>query len=301
MNDFRLKSNEMMFFLDFNSTLVDYTNEYDIPRRYFDNMDYVNPYHTRSMIAKSFIDFERKTGITPVVCIVTNARVSMIDLNGYEGICNDLYRTFFYEDERTNIHPKADGRRFFKYLMHFENDAFISLHPDASTFDEIFEIVPFHQGALDIRYIEQFKKKESVDRLMSVVDPKKDTSKFILFAGDSIKDDYPMKEIWTPEGVSKIFIRPSRSQKLTYSVMREFCEAKGDTFSSINPKNGKKVICTDPASFSLLSPADQAKILNYDSGDYVYLTTKNTRGLVDGISMAADLIAGGNAQGKQMF
>ena len=301
MNDFRLKSNEMMFFLDFNSTLVDYTNEYDIPRRYFDNMDYVNPYHTRSMIAKSFIDFERKTGITPVVCIVTNARVSMIDLNGYEGICNDLYRTFFYEDERTNIHPKADGRRFFKYLMHFENDAFISLHPDASTFDEIFEIVSFHQGALDIRYIEQFKKKESVDRIMSVVDPKKDTSKFILFAGDSIKDDYPMKEIWTPEGVSKIFIRPSRSQKLTYSVMREFCEAKGDTFSSINPKNGKKVICTDPVSFSLLSPADQAKILNYDSGDYVYLTTKNTRGLVDGISMAADLIAGGNAQGKQMF
>ena len=301
MNDFKLKSNEMLFFLDFNNTLVDYTNEYDIPRRYFDNMDYVNPYHTRSMIAKSFIDFERKTGITPVVCIVTNARVSMIDLNGYEGICNDLYRTFFYEDERTNIHPKADGRRFFKYLMHFENDAFISLHPDASTFDEIFEIVPFHQGALDIRYIEQFKKKESVDRLMSVVDPKKDTSKFILFAGDSIKDDYPMKEIWTPEGVSKIFIRPSRSQKLTYSVMREFCEAKGDTFSSINPKNGKKVICTDPVSFSLLSPADQAKILNYDSGDYVYLTTKNTRGLVDGISMAADLIAGGNAQGKQMF
>ncbi len=301
MSDFRLKSDEMMFFLDFNNTLVDYSNEYDMPRRYFDNMDYVNPYHTRTMFAKALIDFERKTGITPVVCIVTNARVSMIDNNGFEGICNDLYRTFFYEDEKTSIHPQADGRRFFKYLMHYENDDFIRLHPRATNFNDIFEVIPFNQKALDIRYTEQFKKKESVDRLMSVVDPKKQTSKFILFAGDSIKDDYPMKEIWTPEGVSKIFIRPSKSQKLNYSVMREFCEAKGDTFSSVNPKNGKKIICTDPISFSLMSPEDQAKILNYNSGDYVYLTTKNTRGLVEGISMTADLIAGQGSEEKQMF
>ena len=301
MNEFKLKSNEMMFFLDFNNTLVDYTNEYDIPRRYFDNLDYVNPYHTRSLISKALVDFEKQTGITPVVCIVTNARVSYLDNNGFLGICNDLYRTFFYEEEKTTIHPKADGRRFFKYLMHYENDAFIKLHPFASTFDDVFEVIPFHQKALDIKYIEQFKKKESVDRLMSLVDPKKQISKYILFAGDSIKDDYPMKEIWTPEGVSKIFIRPSRAQKLTYSVMREFCEAKGDTFSSVNPKNGKKVICTDPVSFALLSPEDQSKILNYDSGDYVYLTTKNTRGLAEGIKMTADLISNGLSHEKQMF
>ena len=301
MNEFRLKDNEMMFFLDFNKTLVEYTNEYDYSMLYFDQMDFSNPYSTRTMIAKSLIEFESQTGITPVVCVVTNARFDMIDNNGYAGICNDLYETFFHDAFGRIVDSKSDGRRFFKYLMHYENDFFIKLHPEASNFNDVFEFVKFDESVLDIKYIEQFKKKESVDRMMTLVDPKKQTSRFILFAGDSIKEDYPMKEIWTPEGVSKIFIRPGRSQKLSYSVMREFCEAKGDTFSSINPKNGKKVICTDPASFALLSKEDQAKILNYDSGDYVYLTTQNTRGLVEGIKQAADLIERQVANQKQMF
>lgn len=300
MNDFKLKSNEMMFFLDFNKTLVDYTNEYDYSKLYIDSMDYENPYSIRDIITKALVEFEKETGITPVVCVVTNARYNVIDNNGYEGICNDLYETFFHEDRKMKSSSKMDCRRFFKYLMHYENDFFIRLNPTALNYRDVFEIIPFNQTALDIRYIDKFKKKESVDRMMSVIDPKKQASKFILFAGDSIVDDYPMKEIWTPEGVSKIFIRPSRSKKLTYSVMREFCEAKGDTFSSVNPKNGKKIICSDPVSFALLSPEDQAKILNYDSGDYVYLTTKDTRGLADGISMAADLIKGQTANEKQM-
>ena len=37
MNDFRLKSDEMMFFVDFNNTLVDYANEYDMQNYYFNN------------------------------------------------------------------------------------------------------------------------------------------------------------------------------------------------------------------------------------------------------------------------
>ncbi|MBR7172324.1 MAG: hypothetical protein IKD36_00845 [Clostridia bacterium] len=301
MNEFRLKSDEMMFFLDFNNTLVDYANEYDMPGFYFDRAGFANPYRMRTILAKALVEFEEKTGITPVICIVTNARGNAIDNNGYMGILNDLYRTFFYEEELTKIHPRSDVRRFFKYLMHYENDSFIKINPSSRTFNGLFEEIPFDPKTLDIRYIEQFRKKESVDRLMSVVDPRKNTSKFILFAGDSIKDDYPMKEIWTPEGISKIFIRPGKSQKLTYSVMREFCEAKGDTFSSINPKNGKKIICTDEHSFALLSPEDQAKILNFHSGDYVYLTRKNTPGLIEGIAMAADLISGANGPQRQMF
>jgi hypothetical protein len=301
MNEFRLKSNEMLFFVDFNNTLVDYENEYDMPNMYFDRAGFINPYHTRTILAKALVDFERITGLTPVVCVITNARSSTVDYNGYGGIYYDLYRTFFYEEERAYIDPKLDVRRFFKYLMHYENDTFTRLHPTATNLYDVFEIIPFNKSALDIRYAEEFRKKESVDRLMSVVDPRKNTSKFILFAGDSIKDDYPMKEIWTPYGVSKIFIRPGKSQKLTYGLMREFCEAKGDTFSSINPKNGKRVICTDEHSFALLSPEDKAKILNYNSGDYVYLTQRKSIGLVEGIRLAADLIAGANSHEKQMF
>ena len=300
MNEFLLKENEMMFFLDFNKTLVEYTNEYDYSMLYFNQMDFSNPYNTRTIVSKALIEFEQQTGITPVVCVVTNASFNMIDNNGYPGICNDLYETFFHEKMGSRIDSKFDGRRFFKYLMHYENDFFIKLNPIALNYNDVFEFVPFDSQSLDIKYIEQFKKKESVDRMMSLVDPKKNTSKFILFAGDSIKDDYPMKEISTPEGVSKIFIRPSRSKKLTYSVMREFCEAKGDTFSSVNPKNGKKVICTDPVSFALLTKEDQSKILNYDSGDYVYLTTQNTNGLVEGIKLAADLIENQTSKEKQM-
>lgn len=301
MNHLRLRANEMMFFLDFNNTLVDYTNEYDVPRRYFDEIENYNPYHTRTMLAKSLCDFEKKTGITPVICVVTNARGSVIDNNGFNGICNDLYKTFFYDEFNTNIQANYDVRRFFKYLMHYENDTFIKLHPNAETYLDVFEIIPFSEETRNIRYISQFKKKESVDRLMSVVDPRKNTSKYILFAGDSIKDDYPMKEIWTPEGVAKIFIRPYKSRKLNYSIMREFCEAKGDMFSSINPKNGKKIICTDPISFSLMKKEDQAKILNYDSGDYVFLTPKNTRGLLEGFEKSALLISDLESKQKQML
>lgn len=301
MNEFRLKSNEMMFFVDFNNTIVDYSNEYDMPNRYFEIKGYSNPYHTRTILAKALVEFEEKTGITPVICVITNARGNVVDINGFEGVLNDLYHTFFYETDRTNVHPRSDVRRFFKYLVHFENDIFIKINPMAKNFADVYEPYLFDEKALQIRYIEQYRKKETVDRMMSVVDPRKNTAKYILFAGDSIKDDYPMKEIWTPEGVSKIFIRPGKSQKLTYSVMREFCEAKGDVFSSINPKNGKRVICTDEYSFNLLSPEDKAKILNYHSGDYVYLTQKNSYGLIEGIQKAADLISQAEGPQKQPF
>ena len=60
MNEFKLKSNEMMFFLDFNKTIVDYTNEYDMPNRYFEIKGYTNPYHTRTVLAKALVEFEEK-------------------------------------------------------------------------------------------------------------------------------------------------------------------------------------------------------------------------------------------------
>lgn len=290
MSGFRLKSDEMMFFVDFNNTLVDYENEYDKSCMFFDNAGFENPYHARILLARTLVEFEQKTGITPVICVITNARSINLDTNGYYGIYNDLFRTFFYEFDSRNVSPVYDVKRFFRYLVHYENDIFTKINPDGVTFNEVFEQIPFGKTALSIRYAENFRKKESVDRIMSVVDPRRDTSKYILFAGDTIKDDYPMKEIWTPYGVSKFFIRPGRSQKLTYSVMREFCEAKGNMFNSINPKNGKRIICTDAGTYKLLSPEERAMIDNYHSGDYVFLTHKNSDGLLEGIQKTADII-----------
>lgn len=301
MSNFRLKQDEMMFFIDFNNTLVDYENEYDMNQMYFDRAGYVNPYRTRTRLAKTLVEFERKTGITPVICVVTNARDNMIDNNGFQGIHNDLFRTFFYDDEDVKIDYRSDCKRFFRFLVYRENDHFYKINPKAQSYEELYERYEFGAQALDIRYIEQFKKKESVDRIMSVVDPKKDTAKFILFAGDSIKDDYPMKEIVTPYGVSKIFIRPGKSQKLNYSIKREFCEAKGLEFRSVNPKNGKRVICSDENSYKLLSAEERAMIDDFASGDYVFLTQKNSSGLIDGIVKAGDLIASLGTQEKQMI
>ncbi len=300
MNSFRLKSNEMMFFIDFNNTLVDYENEYDMLRPNIDRAGYVNPYRARVRFAKALVDFENATGITPVICIVTNARDGVMDNNGFQGIHNDLFMTFFHDDD-TEIARRNECKKYFKYLIYRENDHFYKLHTNAQNVSSFYERIDFQEPELCIRYIDQFRKKESVDRMMGVVDPKKDTSKFILFAGDSIKDDYPMKEICTPEGVSKIYIRPGKVHKMTYSMKREFCEAKGIVFKSINPKNNKKIICMDETSYKLLSQEEQRLIDDYNSGDYVFLTQKNSVGLIEGIYHAAEVISSLNPQEKQMF
>ena len=50
---------------------------------------------------------------------------------------------------------------------------------------------------------------------------------------------------------------------------------------------------------------DENNVVHFDipenTGDYVYLTQRKSVGLVEGIRLAADLIAGANSQEKQMF
>ena len=69
----------------------------------------------------------------------------------------------------------------------------------------------------------------------------------------------------------------------------------------VNPKNGKRIICSDENSYKLMSAEERAMIDNFNSGDYVFLTQKNSIGLIDGIVQAGDLIASLETQEKQMI
>lgn len=288
---FRLKENEIMFFIDFNNTLVDYENEYD-HYAYLDDLKTIsNPGITKSRLVKCLMDFESKTGLTPVICVVTNAESTTIDANGYPGIFHDLRMTFFnYSYTGSNVGASNPIEKYFKYLIYKDNNAFFTINPRGQTLEEMFVGYYFDEEALSIRYAPSFRKKESVERMMSIIDPTRDTSKFIVFAGDTIKDDYPMKEIETPHGVSKIFIRPGKSKKLTYMLMREFAESKGHVFSCLNRHNGKRIKNIDQFNYMNLSDQEQQWLNDYHSGDYVILAQKNNRGLVDGIYEAADFI-----------
>ena len=90
----RLKENEILIVTDYNNTLVDYEAEFDYRSELYEDFEGFLRMIKRN-ISKSLIEFERKTGFTPVVCIVTNASFNTIDSNGYNGICNDLRMTFF--------------------------------------------------------------------------------------------------------------------------------------------------------------------------------------------------------------
>lgn len=298
MDSFRLKPNEMMFFIDFNNTLVDYENEYD-SNWYYSDQNYMFWFRTqRARLTKALVEFEKLTGLTPVICVITNASSNIVDGNNETGIFNDLYMTFldnphlsnFNEEQIKNYYDRS-CEKYFKYLIYRDNDVFYKINPFANNLYETYTRVPFDEKALKIRLSPEFKKRESVERIMSFVDPKRDTCKFILFAGDNIKDDYPMKEIETPEGVSKIFIRPKRAQKVTPEIMREFAEAKGETFSLIDTRSGKRIKLVDPGNFEFLPENEKKKILDYSSGDIILLTQKNNRGLVDGINEAGKIIA----------
>ena len=294
MNEFLLKDNEIMIFTDFNNTLVDFENEYNYLDSRFDEESHLATRVIKNNLSRCLRDFEKETGFTPVICVVTNASAYNIDSNGYTGITQDMRMTFFDHSNQTPERAKevydASCEKYFRYLLYKENDCFFKINPLAGSIYEMFEVMPFDESAKSIRYVKQFKKKESVDRIMSLVDPDKTRSKFIIFAGDSISDDYPMKLIETPEGVCKIFIRPGKVQKMKPSVMQEFCLAQGLVFDSVHPRTGKAIKCIDSNNFEFLSEKDKKQLLNYANGDHVLLTNRNSRGFVEGIYQAIDII-----------
>ncbi len=294
MKEFLLKDNEIMIFTDFNNTLVDFENEYNSDSEMF---DFDNPFAVRTVkgrLTKALRDFERETGLVPVICVVTNASLHLLDANGSYGISEDLHMTFF---DHKNMSPETIAsvysgtcEKYFKYLIYEENDVFFKINPLANTTNKMFEVYPFSEEAKKIRYAPIFKKRESVERMLTLIDPDKTRMKRVIFAGDSIKNDYPMKLAQTSEGVCKIFIRPGNIQKMKPSVMSEFCKAKGIEFTSVNPKNGKKIKVFDENSVKFLSEEEKRELYNYNDGDYVILTQKNSRGFIEGIYKSIEIL-----------
>ncbi len=294
MKDFLLKNNEIMLFTDFNNTLVDFENEYNSIYYARDSirLDMATA-NVKVSLSRALHEFERKTGLTPVICVVTNSSANLRDANNAPGIHQDLHMTFFnhigQSAERAIMEYKSSCEKYFKYLMYVENECFYQINPLAESLDEMFVPQYFGEDALCIRYCPDFKKRESVERLMSVVDPAQ-KSKFVIFAGDSIKHDYPMKLMQSKEGLCKIFIRPGRVQKMKPSTKYEFCLAKGLEFTSVHPRTGKKIRCIDNDTIKLLSEKERQMLENFDDGDYILLTNKNSRGLIEGIYRSIDII-----------
>lgn len=285
----RLKDNEILIVTDYNNTLVDYATEFDYRSELFEDFEGFLR-RQKNGISKSLTEFERKTGLTPVVCIVTNASILTIDNNGYNGICNDLKMTFFNHARQSKEIAMSEVQntceKYIKYVIHKENDGLLEVYPLGDSMDEAFKPVMFSSKAMEIKRSDV--KRESVERLLCDIGPVK--SKAIIFAGDSIADDYPMKYAVTDHGISKIFIRPGKAKRMKIPIMQQFCEAKGIKFNAVNPKNNKKIRIIDEATIKFLTDEQREQLLNFHDGDHVILTNENSRGFAEGIMQSIDII-----------
>ena len=285
----KLKDNEILIITDYNNTLVDYATEFDYRSELFEDFDGFLR-RQKNGITRSLTEFERRTGLTPVVCIVTNASLLTVDNNGFNGICNDLKMTFFNHSRQTKEAAMSEAQnsceKYIKYVIHKENDGFLEVNPLGETMEEAFSPVLFSDEAMKIKRSDI--KRESVERLLCEIGPVK--SKAVIFAGDSIADDYPMKYAVTDHGVSKIFIRPGKAKKMKIPIMQQFCEAKGLKFQAVNPKNNKKIKIIDETTIKFLTDEQREQLMNYDDGDHVILTNENSRGFAEGILQSIDIV-----------
>lgn len=294
----KLKDNEILIFTDFNNTLVDYANEFDFRSEIYEDFDgFIRS--IKNGVTKALNEFEAQTGLTPVVCIVTNASLGIVDNNGYNGVCYDLKMTFFNHRTQTknaiDFEMEHSCERFIKYVIHKENDGYLEINPYGVTMDDTFIKHRFNENALNINH--KSVKRESVERMITELGATK--SKYVIFAGDSIMDDYPMKYAVTKEGVHKIFIRPGKVTKMKPSVKQQFCAAKGIEFECVNPKNNKKIKILDDSSIKFLTESQRAQLENYDDGDTIILTSPNSRGFVEGIYKSIDVIKNSAISAKE--
>ena len=294
----KLRDNEILIITDYNNTLVDYESEFDYRSELYEDFEGFLRMIKRN-ITKSLVEFERRTGFTPVVCIITNASFNTIDGNGYNGICNDLKMTFF--NHRNQSRDKMQNEiqnsceKYIRYVIHKENDGYLEINPDGESMEDSFIAHNFSDEAMLIHRGE--RKRESVERLVCDLGPIK--SNVVIFAGDSIADDYPMKYGVYTDGVSKIFIRPGKAKKMKYSVMQQFCEAKGIKFVAQNPKNKKNIRTIDELTFKFLTDEQKEQLLSFSDGDYVLLTSENSRGFVEGIYQSIDIVNSLNSGAKE--
>lgn len=305
MNDFLIKNNEIMIFTDFNRTLVDFENEYNFLYNRFDEDVYKKVFNTKANLTKCLRLFEQKTGLVPVICIVTNASMNSIDANNYPGILQDLNMTFFNHSsqdfETANKIYEGSCEKYFRYLIYRENDYFFKINPLENGFDKMFEFHEFPDELKKIRMIDQFKKKESVSRMIELVDPQHKNMPRAIFAGDSIKDDYPMMLADTKQGTSKFFIRPGKVQVMKPSVVFEFCQAKGHSFSSVHPRTGKILKHLDEGNIKFLNDNDRVVYDSISSDGVIYLTKNNSRGLIDGLYMVMNFILCESKNSEKQF
>lgn len=292
-NEFQIKEDEILFFVDYNKTLVNYDSlDVNLVTMFYDAYSHSKPLVSMLYLTKSLNEFKQKTGLTPVIVVVSNASLELKDYDDSIRILSDFFNIFI---RNKGGNENCNCSQYFKYIICKENDGFFKINQGSKTFYDAYTWIPFGEEELKIKKSESFKKLESVERLMRLLDAKK-LSRNLFFAGNDIKDDYPMKLVQTDEGVCKIFVRPGRSRRLTYSKQKEFCEAKGHVFSSRTPKH-EKIKCLDNFTVSYLNEIDRNAIENFDDGDHVILTQENSNGLIEGIRKAADIIA--NSKQKQ--
>ena len=55
-------------------------------------------------------------------------------------------------------------------------------------------------------------------------------------------------------------------------------------------KTGKKIKCFGDECLPWLSENERQMLLNFDDGDHVILTNKNSRGLIEGLYQSIDII-----------
>lgn len=284
-NEFEIKDNEMLFFVDFNCTLVDYDNITDRDHVMFSDAFSGETVASTKYLNVAINNFIKKTGYTPVICVVTNSSEELCDNEtGYPLALTDFYSIFI----RRRGEYKNPLSRYLKYFIMSENEKFFKINEFSTSIDDAFDVVGFDEQALSVKMADSFHKCESAKRMLQVLDPSH-KSKFVFFAGDSIKDDYPMKYAVTEEGICKFFVYPHGKRKLSYEVMRRFCEAKGFEFSSLNGK-GRKIKCFDEFNLKFLSENERQALENYHDGDHVIITQKNSEGLAEGVDKVADLI-----------
>lgn len=292
------KENEILIFADFNNTLVDYATEYDYrSERYYDVDGYLRI--VKRNISKSLMNLEYETGLTPVICIVTNASLNLVDEKGYNGICRDVKMAFFdhKSDNESDIDYEINNscEKYIKYIMHKENEGYLEINPKGKNIDDMFIPHLFSEEARKITHKDI--KRETVERFMH--DYGDIQSNFVIFAGNSIKDDYPMKYAITQDGVKKIFIRPGDVRNIKPSLMQQFCLAKGIEFDCVNPKNNKKIKTIDDLNLKFLTPEQLKQLLEYDDGDTILLTSQNSRGFIEGINQCTKIIKKANLMSKE--
>ena len=197
--------------------------------------------------------------------------------------------------ERAEREIQTSCEKYIRYVIHKENDGYLEVNPLGESMEDTFVAHLFSDEAMQIK--QKARKRESVERLLCDLGPVK--SKAVVFAGDSIADDYPMKYAVTQEGVSKIFIRPGKVRKMKIPLMQQFCEAKGIEFVAMNPKNKKKIKIIDESNVKFLSDEQREQLFAYDDGDYILLTNENSRGFSEGIIQSIDIINSLNSEGKE--